>query len=112
MRYEKEIIISNNVAGLINHYLHDEPKCAADCLGEDETIVYTAVFDDGIEIDVKCCGVQYHEDEETNTAWCEAVMFKNGCEVCCEYGEDDFFGEWEMEHNGNKYVVFVEVATY
>ena len=110
MRYEKTITISKASADIINRYLTVEPKCEADCLGEDETIINTAVFDNGIEVDVKCCGVQYHEDEETNTAWCEAVMFKNGCEVCCECGDDDYFGSWSLEYDNDEYIVNVEIA--
>lgn len=107
MRYEKTITINKNIANVINHYLNDEPKCASDCLSEDETIVFTAEFDNHIEVDIKCCGVQYHEDEATNTAWCEGVLFDNGCERCCEYGEDIFFGEWQFEYNDNEYIVNV-----
>lgn len=107
MRYEKTIAISKAAADMIISYLTVEPKCADECLSENETIVYTAVFDNGIEVDIKCCGVQYHE-EDTNTAWCEAVMFENGHEVYCEYGEDDFFGEWEFEYNNDEYVVIVK----
>lgn len=112
MRYEKTITISKAAADMITRYLTVEPTCAKDCLGEDETIIYTAVFDNGIEVDIKCCGVQYHEDEETNTAWCEAVMFDGHSEICCEYGEDDFFGEWELEYNDDEYIVTVEVDTH
>ena len=112
MRYEKTITINKAAADMIIRYLTIEPTCAEDCLGEDETIVYTAVFDNGIEVDVKCCGVQYGEDEETNVAWCDAVMFKNGYEVGCSEVEDDFFGEWEFEYDGNEYVVMVEIDTH
>ena len=45
MRYEKELFIPKEEVKRINHYLHDEPADAADCLGEDVTIVYTAAFD-------------------------------------------------------------------
>ena len=61
----------------IDHYLNDEPASADDCLSEDDTIIYTARFADGYEMDIKCCGVQFHDGpDETNTAWCEAVLFK------------------------------------
>ena len=109
MFYENTIVINKAEADMINRYLTVEPKCAADCLGEDETIIHTAVFDNGIEVDIKCCGVQYCEDEDTNTAWCEGVLFNNGCERCCMDGEDDFFGDWQFEYEGDEYTVFVEV---
>ena len=112
MRYEKTITINKAAADMINRYLTIEPTCADECLGEDETIIYTAVFDNGFEVDIKCCGVQYREDEDCNTAWCEAVLFKNGNEICCVYGEDDFLGEWELEYGNDEYVVIVEVDTH
>lgn len=110
MRYEKTITINKMTADMITRYLTVEPTCADECLGEDETIIYTAVFDNGIEVDVKCCGVQYREDEECNTAWCEAVMFYGHSEVCCSDPEDTFFGEWELEYDNDDYIVVVEVA--
>lgn len=106
MRYEQTISISKSVADMINKYLYVEPESIDDCLGEDETITYTAVFPDGFEIDIKCCGVQYDEREDTNTAWTEAVLFHNGYE-CYSEPADDFFGEWFFEYDGNEYVVNV-----
>lgn len=123
MRYENTITISKAEADEIKRYLTVEPTCEEECLDEDDTIIYTAVFDNDIEVDVKCCGVQFDDpydwiepDEDienwggTNLAWAEAVMFKNGSEVCCVNGDDAFFGEWEFEYDGNEYIVFVEAA--
>ena len=108
MRYKQNIYVKKAQAELIKRYLFEEPTCEKDCLSEDETIIYTAVFDNGIEVDIKCCGVQYHEGE-CNTAWCEAVMFYNGCEVCYTDVEDDFFDEWLFEYNDDEYIVNVIV---
>lgn len=97
---KKEIIINREKLATINKYLTVEPKTEDECLSEDETITYTAVFDDGYEVDVKCCGVQFREGE-SNLAWSEAVLFKNGMEVCCTEPEFEFDGEWELA-DGNK----------
>ena len=78
-------------------------------LGEDIAIVKTATFDNGVEMDIKCCGVQYNEDDESNTAWTEAVLFKNGSELCFTEPSDEYLGEWILEYNGDEYVVFVEI---
>lgn len=111
MEYRKTIEIEGAELDQIEKYLTAEPTSRDECLDEDDTIIYTAVFDDGIEMDVKCCGVQYNEyDEEeleygnTNTAWCEAVLFDNGSEVANEMGEDVFEGEWPIEYEGNTYI--------
>lgn len=111
MRYEKTIVVGKGEADMITRYLTVEPSCAEECLGEDETITYTARFDNGVEVDVKCCGVRYREDEECNTAWCEAVLFDGRVEACCDYGEDDFFGEWQLEYGGDDYIVLVEAES-
>lgn len=108
MRYERKIKISKREAEQINKHLHVEPTCADECLGEDITIVNTATFDNGIEMDIKCCGVQYNEDDESNTAWTEAVLFQNGNELCFTEPSDEYLGEWILEYNGDEYVVLVE----
>lgn len=76
--------------------------------GEDMTSSITAVFEDGYEVDVKCCGVQYEENESAgNSAWTEAVLFLYGREVYCTSVEETFFGIWELESAGMKYLVEV-----
>lgn len=77
MRFERVITISKEEAEQINNHFHIEPTCVDECLGEDIAITNTVKFDDGIEMDIKCCGVQYEEESESNTAWTEAVLFEN-----------------------------------
>lgn len=110
MRYEKTIKISKKEAHIINKYLTIEPTCESECFGEDETITNTTIFDNGIEVDIKCCGVKYEENASSNTAWAEAVMFLSGSEVCCTDPCDEYLGEWMLEYEDNEYVVIVEVA--
>lgn len=118
MRYEKSITINKTAEDMIIRNLTVVPTCAENCLDENDTIVYTVVtvytvvFDNGIEVDVKCCSVQYGEDGKPNVAWCEAVVFENGCKIGCSEIEDDFFDEWLFEYDGNEYVVMVEVDTH
>lgn len=109
MRYERTITVPKNKANQIMRYTDIEPSNKDECLGEDDTITYTAKFDDGYEMDIKCCGVQY-EEGGVNTAWTEAVLFKNGSEVCCSEPSEGFFGEWTLETNGDEYVVNVEIG--
>ena len=108
MRYEQIIRIDKREAEQIDKHLHVEPTCTDECLGEDIAIVNTATFNNGIEMDIKCCGVQYNEDDESNTAWTEAVLFQNGSELCFTEPSDEYFGEWILEYNGDEYVVLVE----
>ena len=108
MRYEKTIIIDDRIAGRIRTYTDVEPSNRDECLSEDATITYTARFDNGYQMDIKCCGVQYHEGE-TNTAWTEAVLFDaNGCEICFSEPSDEYFGMWELEADGDTYIVYVK----
>ena len=109
MVYERIIKISKAEAEQINKHLTVEPTCADECLGEDIAIVNTAKFNNGIEMDIKCCGVQYEERNESNLAWTEAVMFKDGDELCYTEPSDEYLGEWICEYNGDEYIVFVEV---
>ena len=110
MNYYEKIIIPKNEFKRINYYLTHEPVDEYDeYLHEDETIIYTANFPDGSFMDIKCCGVQF-EPDSVNTAWTEAVLFKNNCEVSVSEVCENYEGQWELEDNeGNLYVVDVEV---
>lgn len=117
MEYRATVEISRDLLDRIQRYLTVEPLTRDEALDEDDTIIVTARFDDEFEMDIKCCGVQwwdYDEEElesgETNTAWCEAVLFRNGSEVGQEMGEEEFDGEWEIEYNGDMYIAEVVVA--
>lgn len=80
-------------------------KALRECiLSEDETRTWTAVFDDGFEMDIKVCGCK---DEP---AFTEAVLFKNGYEVACTDCYDELLGEWSIEYNNNKYSAEVVCA--
>ena len=70
-------------------------------LTEDETLVWTAIFGDGFEMDIKLCGA----DEEV--AWTEAVLFKDGSEIACTDCMDEILGEWELEHDYVAYIAYV-----
>lgn len=109
MIYTNTITISEKRAKAINKILTVEPLDVDGCFGEDFTITNTAVFPNGIEVDVKCCGVQYREGE-SNLGWTEAVLFKDGAEVCHTEPSDSYLGKWELEYNGDTYVVTVLVG--
>ena len=101
MKYKKTIFVSEQDAKTIEKYLAGE-----EFQHEDNTISFTASFDDGHEVDVKCCGACLDEDEK-HPSWTEAVLFNKGCEVCCSAPCDSFFGEWELNYGGNTYSVSV-----
>lgn len=99
--------------GIINRHLHEEPKNATECLGEDEMISHTVRFSNGYEMDIKCCGVQFDERNGTNTAWAEAVLFdKDGHEVACSEVGGDYQGEWTLKDGTDTYTVTVEQAMW
>ena len=122
MRYDSTIKISKKINKAINEYLEDT------ILAEGETHTETAVFSNGMVMDIKCCG------SRDDVAWTEAVLFapkvpptkpidvtkpeeydnaKNGVwlnEVAHTEVADEFTGEWELEYNGDTYVVNVVVG--
>lgn len=72
-------------------------------LKRDETIVYTAVFPDGMQADIKLVIC----DEEPYT---EAVLFdKNGFQKAYTDPEDEYTGDWELEYDDVNYIVTVKV---
>lgn len=108
MKFEKTIEIPEVEAEAIDRFLNENPKSEDECLSMDDTMSYTADFGNGIEVDVKCCGVDYDGSEDAiNTAYCEAVLFQNGYEQDCVEGDNDFFGDWEFESDENEYTVHV-----
>lgn len=107
----REIIITEDIASKIKRLLETQPTCESECFGEDEKITYSARFDDGYEIDVQLCGVQYEESNNDNTPWTQAVLYKNGSEICFTEPSDEFFGKWVLETDDATYIVNVIDAT-
>lgn len=106
MKHERTITVPREEAAVIRRYLRREPQSEAECMGEDTIITHTAVFDDGFEVDVKCCGVQYQEGV-SNRPWTEAVLFHHGYEITFTEPEEDYFGTWTLWHGNDAYVVTV-----
>lgn len=97
MKYEREIVLSETEKTFVMKCLEEK-----DMMGEDDTWSKTAVFDNGIEMDIKLCG------SRDGVSWTEAVLFRNGSEVCCSEVSDEFFGEWSLEFNNDEYIVLVQ----
>lgn len=112
MTYHSSIIIKPDVAECIRHYLDEEPKNESEAL-IDDVITYSTAYPTGYEMDVYCCGVGYFDEEETNTAWAQAVLFdRYGDEVANEVAEwsSEFFDDWTLEGpDGNQYVAHILV---
>lgn len=96
MNYRETIIISASKAAFINKALQSK-----DMMGEDDTLSFTAGFADGMEMDIKLCSTQ---DEEP---WTEAVLFKDGQEMCCSEPGVMHDGPWTLECDGNTYTAMV-----
>ena len=100
--FVKHLSISRGEAETINGYL--QAKAVEQFQNEDHPISHTAVFPDGKQMDVKCCGAQ---DE---CSWTEAVLFdQNGCELCCSEVSDHYDGTWELEYQNRRYVTIVRI---
>lgn len=85
----KKITLPPEEVKYIASLLSAEPTSQEECFGEEETIMHTAIFGNGIEMDIKLCGVQY-EDGGFNKAWTEAVLFKNGTQVACTEPDETY----------------------
>ena len=103
----KRHTIPKTLAEKIQRYLSVEPKTENECLSEDEIISVIIPFGNGIEMDVKCCGVQFHENE-SNLAWTEAVLFDHGSQVAYTDPSDEFLGEWTLEYENVTYTAIIE----
>lgn len=74
----------------------------ADYQDEDDTIVCSARFPNGYQMDIKCCGSQ------DGPSWTEAVLFDDSdMEMTMTQPEEEFEGEWVIEHKGVTYEVNV-----
>jgi len=97
--YEKTITLKATEYRLVNDALN-----LPDAMGEDDTITFTAKFDNGYEADIKCCGTQ------DDVAWTEAVLFdENGVQVAYSEPDSSILGDWELyDWDGNTYRVKVD----
>lgn len=96
MDYQETVTISASEFTFINKAMQSK-----DMMGEDDTLVHTARFADGMEMDVKLCGTQ------DDTPWTESVLFKDGSEVCCSEPGETYDGPWTLEYGGNTYTATV-----
>lgn len=91
---------AKNVESFIRHRLTFHPQSEDECFTD--TLSFTADFGNGIEMDVKLCGVDY-ESGGDNRPWTEAVLFKNGSEIGHTNPDDKFFTIWEIEDDDIRY---------
>lgn len=125
MKYYAEVKVDPATAVQIDFFLNGDVTRET-CQNEDETITHTAHFDNGYEMDIKCCGVYYEDyydeyynndedlDEDDflpvcNNSYVDAVLFnEKGYEVAlADPSEDEYLGEYELEYNGDTYIANV-----
>ncbi len=107
MKYQKELCISKERADEYRYLLHTEPTNADECFGEDLKFSNTVQFEDGIEMDIELCGVQFDSNNESNLPWTQAVLFRGGVELGYTEPSDEYEGEWTIEYDDNTYTVIV-----
>lgn len=95
----REIILDEANYELIQKYLSGRRR-----LPVDQTITYTARFEGGYEMDVKCCG------GGDDCAWTEAVLFKDGYEVGLSNPEEEYLGLWEIHADGITFITNVALT--
>ncbi len=99
--YRTTVLVPAKVMEKINGYLTAQSQDQYQ--GEDNTIIYTAKFPDGKEMDIKCCGCR---DE---ASWTEAVLFDEyGNELTCTEVEEEFAGPWQLTYQGVTYIAVVK----
>jgi len=95
----KEIIIYIPKEELAD--LNSLMKGDAVIVSEHTIATHTAKFSNGIEADIKVCGVKSTDEDES--AYIDAVLFKNGSEVCClEPSFDTLDGEYIFDDPDNQ----------
>lgn len=100
LEYRQSLKISDRELAIIHRYLNASTE--EDYQGENNTITHTAIFPDGTQMDIKCCGSQ---DEPS---WTEAVLFdRHGCELTHTEVCEDYLGTWTLSHDGIRYVADV-----
>jgi hypothetical protein len=108
-KFEQTVTVSKKTAEWLKNKLATEPKSESDCFGEDEKYSVTAKFDNGFEMDIEMCGVQYNEGEP-NTPWTQAVLFnENGGECTFSEPSEDFIGEWCLEYDNMTFITNVVI---
>lgn len=106
----RTVWVSPSILAVLDRAMQKEPASERECFGESDTFTCTADFGGGVEADVKCCGVRYWQGE-SNLAWAEAVLFKDGAECCCSEVEDTFEGRWELALDGTEYIIDVKASS-
>lgn len=91
-KFAAELLVPSKRLAIINRYLN---ATAGEYQGEDNTIIETASFPNGYEMDIKCCGAR------DSCSWAEAVLFRpangGGFQECaCSDVAEEFLGEWEL----------------
>lgn len=105
-----KITISEKESKFIKETLRKIPTTEEECFGEDEKVSHTAIFDDGKQMDVQMCGVQFNEEEYSgNRPWTQAVLYdETGHELTFSEAEDTYDGLWELEYDDEVYCVYVQ----
>lgn len=108
--FEQTVKIDDEDLKNLTYWLTDNSD-TSERLNEDDTFVKTAKFEDGMEMDIKCCGVQLddvYNDPASNTAWTEAILSDSKGSVCrWTDASDEYLGDWEILWEGNLYRVRV-----
>lgn len=101
-KYHQVVTIPKELAETIDKYLNASGKDKYQ--GKDNSIRCTAVFPDGMEMNIVCCGVQ------DGPSWAEAILFtRSGMDLCWTQPSEEFLGDWELEFRGTTYSVTVAV---
>lgn len=107
MNYTRNIYLPRAEVNHAAHLCAYQPVDESECFSEKEPpITYTAEFPNGYSVDVKVCGVPF-EENGCNTAWTEAVLFKNGFEVCCTEPCEGLLGPWVLTDGDKEFTVNV-----
>lgn len=108
-QFEQTLTVSSQTAEWLKNKLTTEPASESECFGEDEKYSLTAKFENGYEMDIEMCGVQF-EEGGCNTPWTQAVLFnERGGECTFTEPSEDFLGKWEIEYENMVFIANIIV---
>lgn len=105
MRYEETIYVEKEILDGYKALLNGVMDPGSKPLGENESLTYAAVFENGMEMQINIRDIAYGSNE--CDPWTEAVLFDAGTEVASTGVCEDLEGDWRLDYDGDTYIVHV-----
>lgn len=100
MLYKKTVKVKKTVEEHLSKYLKKEPNGPEECLKE--TVAMTVPFENGFKMKISVRPLEFWPGE-SNLAWSEASLIRNGKEIAHTDPDNRIYGEWELKHGIDTY---------